>query len=74
VVRGQELLQVAQALREAQEKVLAEMAQLAQALGLAAAQVEEFAADQQAALEWDLQPLVVGRDQDLLGPGPLVEL
>jgi uncharacterized protein YbjQ (UPF0145 family) len=53
-VQGQELLQVAQALREAQEKVLAEMAELAQALGLAAAQVEELAKAQKVALEWDL--------------------
>ena len=56
--QDQELRQVVQALQAAQEQVLAQAQELAQVLGLAAAQVEAL-----------LEPAV-----DLWGPGPLTEL
>ena len=71
---SQELQQVVQALQEAQEQVLAQAQELVQALGLVAAQVEELAREQKVALEWDLQGRAQAVEQDLLGPGPLVEL
>jgi methylmalonyl-CoA mutase cobalamin-binding subunit len=54
VAQDQGLQQVVQALREAQEQVLAQAQELVQVLGLAAAQVEELERVQKAALEWDL--------------------
>ena len=55
---AQELQKVVQALREAQEQVLAQAQEVVQALGLAAAQLEALAQAQKVAMEWDLQPQV----------------
>jgi hypothetical protein len=73
---AQELQQVVQVLREAQEQVLEQAQELVRALGLAAAQVEELAQAQKVALEWDLQPQArqAVEQVELLAQGPLVEL
>ena len=54
MAQDQGLPQVVQALREAQELVQVQAQELVQALGLAAAQVEELERAQRVALEWDL--------------------
>jgi hypothetical protein len=56
MAQGQELQQVVQVLREAQEQVLEQAQELVRVLGLAAAQVEALELAQKVALEWDLQP------------------
>ena len=56
MAQGQELQQVVQVLREAQEQVLEQAQEAVRALGLAAAQLESLVQAQKVAMEWDLQP------------------
>ena len=73
--QGQELQQVVQSLREAQEQVQDQAQEVVRALGLAAAQLESLAQAQQLAMEWDLQPQARSVPlAELLAEGPLVEL